>query len=78
MCIFLLLCLCNVMRGLSAKPAAENIFTGIENKKKDHLRKLEKFVYPLMSLLVGLSLSTRICGVLQTAQVRTVQLMEAA
>lgn len=53
-----------------AQPAAENIFTGIRNEKRKKLKKLEKLAYPLKSLLVGLSLSTCICGTLQTACVR--------
>ena len=56
------LCLCNMMRWLSTTSSSEHFY---RNQKK--LKKLEKSVYPLMSLLVCLCLSTRICGMLQTA-----------
>lgn len=56
------LCLCNMMRWLSTSSSWEH-FTGIklEKKIKGKLKKSERSVYPLMSLLVCLRLSTCIC-----------------
>ena len=69
--------------GSRAPSSWEHFLTGIKNWKREKKRKkLEKPVYPLMSLLVCRSLSTCICGTLQNSphvfEVRTAGLMYAA
>lgn len=57
-------CLCNTMRRQSATSSWEHFY---RNRRERIVRNLRGLVYPLMSLLVCLRLSTRICGTLQTA-----------